>query len=103
MEVYNQSYRLEEMKDSMEEAIANITKVNNSQKKLINIINASPSAIDFADFVKGLVEQCENQTQQIEKINQKLALLNEILEMNKDDKFNNYCGKILSLLGVFEE
>lgn len=62
--------RLQEMYDAMLNSIENAQKIIKEQDELINVIEESTKAEDFADFVKSMKEQTED-------INKQIAVLEE--------------------------
>lgn len=96
--------RLEEMKDSFEQTLANIEKVTKQQEMLIDVIESSDKCEEFKDFCKELKQQVENlNTQKTTLLHRKDLLESVLVECKEAEISRVLTKKLLDLFGIFEE
>lgn len=78
-------YRLYEIRDEIQDAIENIDKVSEQQKKLVNILNdKEENKTEFADFTKSVNESIDEILKQKVKLIERLSYLNAVIEVYED-------------------
>lgn len=85
VEEESKMYRLYEIRDEIQQAIENIDKVSEQQKKLVNIVNdKEENKTEFADFTKSVNESIEEILKQKVKLIERLSYLNAVIEVYED-------------------
>lgn len=85
VEEESKMYRLYEIRDEIQEAIENIGKVSEQQKKLVNIVNdKKENKTEFADFTKSVNESIDEILKQKAKLLERLSYLNAVIEVYED-------------------
>lgn len=85
VEEESKMYRLYEIRDEIQEAIENIGKVSEQQKKLVNIVNdKEENKTEFADFTKSVNESIDEILKQKVKLLERLSYLNAVIEVYED-------------------
>ena len=85
VEEESKMYRLYEIRDEIQEAIENIGKVSEQQKKLVNIVNdKEENKTEFADFTKSVNESIDEILKQKVKLIERLSYLNAVIEVYED-------------------
>lgn len=78
-------YRLYEIRDEIQDAIENIEKVSEQQKKLVSIVNdKEENKTEFADFTKSVNESIDEILKQKTKLNERLLYLNAVIDVYED-------------------
>lgn len=85
VEEESKMYRLYEIRDEIQDAIENIGKVSEQQKKLVNIVNdKEENKTEFADFTKSVNESIDEILKQKVKLIERLSYLNAVIEVYED-------------------
>lgn len=85
IEEESKMYRLYEIRDEIQDAIENIGKVSEQQKKLVNIVNdKEENKTEFADFTKSVNESIDEILKQKVKLTERLLYLNAVIEVYED-------------------
>ena len=85
IEEESKMYRLYEIRDEIQDAIENIDKVSEQQKKLVNIVNdKEENKTEFADFTKSVNESIDEILKQKVKLIERLSYLNAVIEVYED-------------------
>lgn len=78
-------YRLYEIRDEIQDAIENIVKVSEQQKKLVTIVNdKQENKTEFADFTKSVNESIDEIMKQKATLIERLTYLNAVIEVYED-------------------
>lgn len=98
----NKIYRLEEMKDAMNESIANADKVKSQQEKLVKILEKANDE-DFKDLIEGEKKQIESLESQIKIMNMRLKNIENVLDNCKQDSaIATTINEFIAAVGMFE-
>lgn len=85
VEEESKMYRLYEIRDEIHEAVENIVKVSEQQKKLVNILNdKKENKAEFADFTKSVNESIDELLKQKVKLIERLFYLNAVIKVYED-------------------
>lgn len=100
-------FQLYELRDNLEEAIENLKKFISQQEELIEIISNSKIE-EFTDFLKALNESTQSARFNLNKYENRLSLLKELLSIfeKKDDeseKLDKYVTNLLEILNLAVE
>lgn len=96
--------RLEEMLESMRQAISNVYKVKEQQSTLLMIVDNSSKKEMFEAFSKELNAQIADLDVQANKLSERLSLLEDVIDKCKvDESAKEIVLKVLDMFGIFEE
>lgn len=96
--------RLEEMLESMEQAMGNLHKVYEQQITLLDIIRNSKKADQFKEFCDEISKQLADLNNQSVTLSKRIDLLKEIIDECKvDEKSKGVILKSFKVFGIFEE
>ncbi len=96
--------RLQEMLESMQQAMANLQKVYEQQVSLLEVIRRSAKADDFKDFCDETSKQLQNMNNQSVVLRKRTDLLEELLdECETYEEAQVTVLKVLDIFGIFEE
>lgn len=96
--------RLEEMQESMCQAMANMQKVYEQQITLLEVIRASSKASEFKEFCDETSKQLQDMNNQSVILHDRIKLLEEVIDECKvDEKSKTIVLKVLDMFGIFEE
>lgn len=96
-------YRFEEMLDSLERSINNISSIQVEQQKLVDLIEKTDEANEFAEFVESMKSQIEDLESQKTVLVIRRTHLTSVIEMSKSNPamemfLNSFCMAI----GMFD-
>lgn len=97
-------FQLYELRDNLEEAIENLKKFISNQEKLIEVVTNSKIE-EFTDFLKALIESTNNAKLNLNKYENRLSLLKELLSIfekkdNESEKLDKYVSDLLEILNL---
>lgn len=104
IEIKDILYRIEEMKDAMNNSIENINNVVSQQLTLTDIINSSDKKEEFENFIKDMEKQNEQLNVQKNVLIIRKELLSQVIERCKNDIEQSKTVSILAkAIGMFGE
>lgn len=104
VELMDQTYRLEEMAEAMQQSVKNAMKVAKEQAMLIRVINKSNEAKNFVEFITDVEHQIEDINHQITTLNVRIGLLKQVVNIcRNDDETTKVVAMLLKALGIFEK
>ena len=86
-------FKFYELKDDVLKGIDSIKKVMDQQSELINVLNTTNSEYDFSDLKQSLIDSNEGYTKQIETLNNRLSIIQNILDKYEKGKADNASKK----------
>lgn len=79
--VTNRMYQLYELRDSLKEAVKNLTTVKTQQKHLVQIVTSSKYKEELGEFAKGVTEDCKGYENKIKSYEERLALADGLIKL----------------------
>ena len=89
------TYRFEELKESFEESLNNLSEVICQQEKLIRIVADNDKDKEFKEFIEESNQQLSNLREQKEKLLYKKELISQVIDTCHTD---TNCSKVISIL-----
>lgn len=107
MDEKTRMYQLYELRDNLQEGIANYIALEKDERKLVDLIERSGEADTYKDFIKGLSDNWPKYTNQNKILQDRIDRLNEILSLyEKQDAVGKLVEtivtKLLEALGSVE-
>lgn len=93
----------EEMKDSMEQTVHNLSMVIDQQAALVELVMKNDSEKKFEDFVNEMNKKLSELVNQRETLKARITTINSLLLLVKNDnKFKCFLVDILDVFGIFD-
>ena len=94
----------EEMKDSMEQAVHNLSIVIEQQADLVKIVMENDKEKKFESFINELNGKLSDMANQREALKTRITTINSILLLAKnDEKFKCFLTDVLDVFGIFDK
>lgn len=97
----NYTHMLIETADEMQSSIENIDKVINEQAELVDVVEKSEKSKKFEEFTSSLKQQIEETIKQKNQLIAKRDLLEDVIEMCKDENVANAISTFCVVFGIF--
>lgn len=98
----DRTYRLQEMLESMSNAIDNANEVKDQQNDLIQLIESSKDVEKFEKFIEELKEQIKDIEQQLTKLESRKEFLAKVVDECKHNDIKEVVNYLIYALGMFE-
>lgn len=101
----NRMYQLYELRDEIKKAIVNSTMVEDSQKKLVQVLIESKHDAEFQDFIKGMTQDWKQYDHDRLVLKERLEKVEKVISMyeKKDEKSEiviEVVATVLEALGI---
>lgn len=101
-QVLDKAIMFEEMRDSMQQSVDNISMIIEQQKDLIKLVEENNKENKYDDFIKEMKEGIENLENQKNTLSLRISKANKLLLVIKnDEKVKEYFLNMCDVFGIF--